>query len=173
MSNPRSFTIHKSKKSLVDKMMTARKSLIDSLDTMDHRLEKVEEVNGVSFLNDSKATTILDTRDSLKCVTKPIIWIVCSTPFDRDYSLIEKYVRYKIKSIVVFGTGGDDIQFHFEDKVEQFSRVSNMYEAVARAQKKAVSGDTVLFSPSCASLDLFDNYVERGNAFKKVVRQLI
>lgn len=173
MSNPRSFTIHKSKKSLVDKLMTARKSLINNIGEMDHRLERVGEVNGVSFLNDSKATTILDTRDSLKCVNKPIIWIVCSTPFERDYSLIEKYVRYKIKSIVVFGTGGDDLKFRFEDEVENFSRVGSLYEAVAKAQGNAIDGDTVLFSPSCASFDLFDNYVERGNAFKKVVKQLL
>lgn len=172
MSNPRNFTIHKSKKSLVDKLMTARQSLVKNLDTMDHRLETVDVIDGVTFINDSKATGILDTRDSLKCLNKPIIWIACSTPHERDYSLIEKYVKYKIKSIVVFGTGGDDIKNMFEDKVEQFMRVNNMYEAVSQARRLSGSGDVVLFSPSCASFDLFANYVERGNAFKKVVNQL-
>lgn len=172
MSNPRNFTIHKSKKSLVDKLMTARQSLVKNLDTMDHRLETVDVIDGVTYINDSKATGILDTRDSLKCLNKPIIWIACSTPHERDYSLIEKYVKYKIKSIVVFGTGGDDIKNMFEDKVEQFMRVNNMYEAVSQARRLSGSGDVVLFSPSCASFDLFANYVERGNAFKKVVNQL-
>ena len=55
MSNPRSFTIHKSKKSLVDKLMTARQSLVKDLDTMDHRLETVDEIYGVTYINDSKA----------------------------------------------------------------------------------------------------------------------
>lgn len=173
MSNPRSFTIHKSKKSLVDKLLTARQSLVKNLDTMDHRLEKVDEIHGVSFINDSKATGILDTRDSLKCINKPIVWIACSTPHERDYSLIEKYVKYKIKSIVVFGNEGDDIKHMFSNMVENFVRVSNMYEAVAQAQKFSCPGDVVLFSPSCASFGLFANYVERGNAFKKVVSQLI
>lgn len=172
MSNPRNFTIHKSKKSLVDKLMTARQSLVKSLDSMDHRLETVQEIDGVTFINDSKSTGILDTRDSLKCINQPIIWIACSTPHERDYSLIDKYVKYKIKSIVVFGTGGDDIKNMFEEKVDNFMRVNNMYEAVSQAGKLAASGDAVLFSPSCASFDLFANYVERGNAFKKVVNQL-
>lgn len=173
MSSQRTFTIHKSKKSLVDKLMTARKSLVKNLDTMDHRMEAVGEVDGVTYINDSKATGILDTRDSLKCINQPIIWIACSTPHDRDYSLIDKYVKYKIKSIVVFGTGGDDIKNSFEDKVDDFVRAANLYEAVAQAKRWAGSGDVVLFSPSCASFDLFTNYVERGNAFKKVVSQLI
>src|SRR6056297_2896179 len=155
MSSQRTFTIHKSKKSLVDKMMTARKSLVKNLDTMDHRMETVGEVDSVTYINDSKATGILDTRDSLKCINQPIIWIACSTPHDRDYSLIDKYVKYKIKSIVVFGTGGDDIKNMFEEKVDNFIRVNNMYEAVSQAGKLATSGDAVLFSPSCASFDLF------------------
>lgn len=173
MASQRTFTIHKSKKSLVDKLMTARQSLIKNLDTMDHRLETVAEIDGATFINDSKSTGILDTRDSLKCINQPIIWIACSTPHDRDYSLIEKYVKYKIKSIVVFGTGGDDIKKSFEDQVEHFVRVANLYEAVAHAKKLSAAGDAVLFSPSCASFDLFTNYVERGNAYKKVVNQLI
>lgn len=173
MSSQRTFTIHKSKKSLVDKLMTARKSLVKNLDTMDHRMETVGEVEGVTYINDSKATGILDTRDSLKCINQPIIWIACSTPHDRDYSLIDKYVKYKIKSIVVFGSGGDDIKNSFEEKVDEFVRAANLYEAVAQAKKWAGSGDVVLFSPSCASFDLFANYVERGNAFKKVLSQLV
>ncbi len=173
MSSQRTFTIHKSKKSLVDKLMTARKSLVKNLDTMDHRMETAGEVDEVTYINDSKATGILDTRDSLKCINQPIIWIACSTPHDRDYSLIDKYVKYKIKSIVVFGSGGDDIKNSFEDKVDDFVRAANLYEAVAQAKRWASSGDVVLFSPSCASFDLFANYVERGNAFKKVVSQLV
>lgn len=152
--------------------MTARQSLVKNLDSMDHRLETVQEIDGVTFINDSKATGILDTRDSLKCINQPIVWIACSTPHERDYSLIEKYVKYKIKSIVVFGTGGDDIKNMFEEKVEHFLKVNNMYEAVAQARKLSQSGDAVLFSPSCASFGVFSNYVERGNAFKKVVNQL-
>ncbi len=172
MSNPRSFTIHKSKKSLVDKMLTARQSLIASISTLDHRLEQVTEINGVSFINDSRATGILDTRDSMKCINKPIIWIACSTSHDRDYSLIEKYVKYKIKSIVVFGNDGDDNVQQFSDMVENFVRLPNMFEAVVQAQKFAGSGDVILFSPSCASSGMFTNYAERGNVFKKIVSQL-
>lgn len=172
MSTQRSFTIHKSKKSLVDKLMTARKSLVNNLDSTDHRLEEVAVLDGITFINDSKATTILDTRDSMKCMAQPVIWIGCVTPHDRDYSLIEKYVKYKVKSIVLFGSGGDDIQRQFEDRVERLIKVNNLYDAVAQARKLASSGDAVLFSPSCASFGLFANYVERGNAFKKVVDQL-
>jgi UDP-N-acetylmuramoylalanine--D-glutamate ligase len=172
MQNPRNFTIHKSKKSLVDRMMTARKSLINHLDSTDHRLEIVDTIEGVTYINDSKATGILDTRDSLKCLNQPVVWIGCVTPHDRDYSLIEKYVKYKIKSIVVFGSGGDDVKRQFEDKVERFVKVGNLYDAVAQASRLAMAGDAILFSPSCASFDMFANYVERGNAFKKAVNQL-
>jgi UDP-N-acetylmuramoylalanine--D-glutamate ligase len=173
MSERKTFTIHKSKKSLVDKLLTARQSLVKTLDSTDHRMETVAEINNVEFINDSKATEILDTRDSLKCLMKPIIWVACSTPHDRDYALIEKYVRYKVKSIIVLGSGGDDLKNSFEEKVDKFHKATNLYEAIAMAKKLALPGEVVLFSPSCASYDMFSNYVERGNAFKKVVTQLV
>ena len=172
MPEGKSFSIHKSKKSLVDKLLTARESLVKTLEETSHRLEIVRLVNEVDFINDSKSTDLLSTRDSLKCIQKPVIWIACTPPHDRDYALIEKYVKYKIKAIVAFSSESDDIRRKLSDMVEKFDSAPSLKEAIVKAVSFAKKGDTILFSPSCASFDMYDNYIERGNAFKKIINLL-
>jgi len=172
MSESRTYTIHKSKKSLVDRFMNARESLRRTLEDTSHRLEIVRELYGVEYLNDARCSDLLSTRDSLKCLQKPVIWIAATTPHERDYALIEKYVKYKIKYIVVYGSNGDDMRFKLENFVDGFACGRTLDEAVNIARKVAEQGDVVIYSPSCVPSDEYRNFVDRGTAFIQFVSNL-
>lgn len=172
MNEGRTYTIHKSKKSLVDRFMTARDSLRRSLEDTSHRLEIVREVKDVQILNDARSSDLLSTRDSFKCIVKPIVWIAATTPHERDYALIEKYVKYKVKCIVVYGTNGEDMKYKLEHLVEHFSSTRTLEDAVKVAFKTCSKGDVLIYSPSCVPHDDFRNFAERGNAFLQYSKQL-
>jgi UDP-N-acetylmuramoylalanine--D-glutamate ligase len=172
MTESKTYTIHKSKKSLVDRFMDARESLRRTLEDTSHRLEIVDELKGVEFLNDARSSDLLSTRDSFKCLQKPIIWIAATTTHDRDYALIEKYVKLKIKGIVVYGTNGDDMMRKLEGLVESFAAGRSLEDAVQLAYKQAQDGDVVIFSPSCVPNDDFRNFVDRGVAYVQYVNKL-
>ncbi len=172
MTETRTYTIHKSKKSLADRFMTARESLRRTLEDTAHRLEVVREVSGVEFLNDARSSDLLSTRDSFKCLQKPIVWLAATTPHERDYALIEKYVKYKIKAIVTYGSNGEDMRYKLEDFVENFDAGRSLEEAVVLAYKTALPGDVVIFSPSCVPSDDYRNFAERGMAYLQYTNNL-
>lgn len=171
MERSRSFSIHKNKKSLVDRLLTARESLRKSLEETSHRLELAGIVNNVDYVNDARSGDLLSTRDSFKCINKPIIWVAVAPPHERDYALIEKYIRYKIKSIVVYGTNCDDFRKKLEPLVDRLEVGATLDEAIRKAHKLAVDEDVVLYSPSFHTED--DSFVQRGNLFKEIVENLI
>lgn len=172
MSEGKTYTIHKSKKSLVDRFMNARESLRRSLEDTSHRLEIVRELKGVEFLNDARSSDLLSTRDSFKCIQKPVIWLSATTPHERDYALIEKYVKYKIKSVVMYGGNGDDMKYKLEHLVEEFSSGRTLRDAVEISYRLASEGDVIAFSPSCVPSDDFRNFADRGSAFIRYVNEL-
>lgn len=172
MSEGKTYTIHKSKKSLVDRFMNARESLRRSLEDTSHRLEIIREVKGVEFLNDARSSDLLSTRDSFKCIQKPVIWLAATTPHERDYALIEKYVKYKIKSVVMYGGNGDDMKYKLEHLVEEFASGRTLKDAVEIAYRMAGDGDIIMFSPSCVPTDEFRNFADRGAAFIRYVNEL-
>ncbi|WP_417427894.1 UDP-N-acetylmuramoyl-L-alanine--D-glutamate ligase [Halpernia sp.] len=145
-----------------------RNSLM-TFQTVEHRLEKVAEINGVNFINDSKATNVNAAYYALESMTKPTIWIVGGTDKGNDYTEVEDLVKRKVKAIVCLGVDNQKIIDFFKDKKEQIYSTSSMEEAVKISKSIAENGDTVLLSPCCASFDLFKNYEDRGNQFKKQV----
>ena len=170
MNQNKSFSIHNSKKSLVDRFLTARKSLVKNLEETSHRVELAAEINGVDFINDARSMDLLSTRDSFKCIVRPIIWIAVAPPHERDYALIEKYLRFKIKSVIVYGTNSDDFETKVKGLVGELKVASSLENAVEISRVISSDGDAVLFSPGCqGNNDGFLNFVERGNAFKKLV----
>lgn len=172
MSAGKTYTIHKSKKSQVDRQMNARESLRKTLESTAHRLELVRHTGGVEFINDARSSDLLSTRDSFKCILKPIIWLAATTPHERDYALIEKYVKYKIKCVVAYGSGGDDMRYKLEHLVEKFTSGRTLQDAVVKAYNLASSGDVVIFSPSCVPADDYRNFADRGAAFVQYTKQL-
>jgi len=145
-----------------------RNSLM-TFQAVEHRLELVTEIDGVKFINDSKATNVNATYYALESMKTPTVWIVGGQDKGNDYSEIENLVKRKVKAIICLGLDNQKIIDFFRDKKEFIYDTSSMEEAVKISQSLAKNGDTVLLSPCCASFDLFKNYEDRGNQFKEQV----
>ena len=150
---------------------SVRESLED-FTNVEHRMEFVAKVNGIEFINDSKATNINAAWFALESMDKPTIWIVGGVDKGNDYSELAELVAQKVKSIVCLGEDNQKIIDAFKGKVEVIVEANTAYEAVAFAYQLARKDETVLLSPACASFDLFANYEDRGQQFKKAVRML-
>lgn len=147
-----------------------RKALGD-FEGVEHRLEYVATVDGVRYINDSKATNVNSTWYALESMTTPTVLILGGTDKGNDYSEIMPLVRRKVKAIVAMGLDNAKILKFFEGE-KPVADTRSLAEALAVAQSYAVEGDTVLLSPCCASFDLFKNYEDRGRQFKAAVRNL-
>lgn len=159
--------------SLAGKILSiSNESIRNSLMTfqaVEHRLEEVKEINGVKFINDSKATNVNATYFALESMKTSTVWIVGGVDKGNDYSEIQDLVKKKVKAIVCLGLDNQKIIDFFKDKKEMIFDTANMEDAVKTAKQIAQNGETVLLSPSCASFDLFKNYEDRGNQFKEEV----
>lgn len=150
---------------------TVRESLSD-FNAVEHRLESVGKVQGIEFINDSKATNINSTWYALECMNQPVIWIVGGVDKGNDYSIVADLVKDKVKAIICLGTDNEKIHKAFEGIVETIVDTQSAEEAVKASYYLGKKGDAVLLSPACASFDLFENYEDRGRKFKTAVRSL-
>ncbi len=150
---------------------TIRESL-SSFQGVEHRLEKVLKIQNVQYINDSKATNVNATFFALDSMNTPTVWIVGGVDKGNDYNELMSMVREKVKAIICLGVDNKKIIGVFGNVVDIMVEVDNMEDAVKMAQRLTEKGDTVLLSPACASFDLFENYEDRGNQFKKAVRNL-
>lgn len=150
-------------------------SLVESLKTfqsVEHRLEQFAEIDGVKYINDSKATNVNATYYALESMKTPIIWIVGGVDKGNYYTEIEELVKEKVKAIVCLGVDNKKIIDFFGANKELIYDTSNLEECVKIAKSVAHKGDTVLLSPCCASFDLFKSYEDRGKKFKQAVLAL-
>jgi UDP-N-acetylmuramoylalanine--D-glutamate ligase len=145
---------------------------LQSFEGVEHRLEFVQEVNGITFINDSKATNVNSVWYALECATSPVIWIAGGIDKGNDYSTLVPLVRDKVKHMICLGKNNAPLHAAFDDLVESNWDVSSAEEAVAKAYELGQPGETALLSPACASFDLFGSYEQRGRAFKAAVRRL-
>lgn len=150
---------------------TIRESLQD-FQNVEHRLEFVASVNGVEFINDSKATNVNSTWYALESMQKPVVWICGGQDKGNDYNELSDIVKQNVKAIVCLGSDNKKIIKAFEGIVDSIVETKTAEEAVAASYKLAKKGDVVLLSPACASFDLFKNYEDRGMQFKGAVRSL-
>ncbi|MBN1926103.1 MAG: UDP-N-acetylmuramoyl-L-alanine--D-glutamate ligase [Prolixibacteraceae bacterium] len=139
---------------------------------VEHRLEKYLTVHGIDFINDSKATNINSSWYALESITKPTVLILGGIDKGNDYSQLYELVKKKVKAIVCLGKDNHRIIEAFSDIVPEIVETQSMSHAVKSAYFLAEKGDVVLLSPACASFDLFNNYEDRGQQFKKEVRNL-
>jgi len=145
---------------------------LQSFEGVEHRLEFVQEVNGITFINDSKATNVNSVWYALECATTPVIWIAGGIDKGNDYSTLVPLVRDKVKHMICLGKNNAPLHNAFDELVESSWDVSSAEEAVAKAYELGQPGETALLSPACASFDLFGSYEQRGRAFKAAVRRL-
>jgi UDP-N-acetylmuramoylalanine--D-glutamate ligase len=139
---------------------------------IEHRMELVAQTNGVSFVNDSKATTVDSARWALENIKTPVIWIAGGKHKGVDYTVIAELVRKKVKELIVIGEARELIRAALESVVK-VSEASSLEDAVRLGFAKASAGDTVLLSPMCSSYDMFKDYEERGRSFKKIAEEVV
>lgn len=138
---------------------------------VEHRLETVRVVEGVTYINDSKATNVDSTWYALDSMTTPVIWIAGGTDKGNDYSVLFDLVRQKVKVLICMGEDNRKLIDNFSG-ICQVVDTHSLKDTLAAARQYAVEGDTVLLSPCCASFDLFKNYENRGELFKTAVKEL-
>ncbi len=136
---------------------------------VEHRLERVEEIDGVEWINDSKATNVDSTWYALESMRRPTIWIAGGTDKGNDYAPLAEFARTKVKALVCMGVDNAKLIEYFTGIVPVIYDTHSIEECVARCREIAESGDCVLLSPACASFDLFKNYEDRGEQFKRLV----
>ena len=148
------------------------KDSLTNFEGVEHRLENVQKINGVQFINDSKATNVNATFYALEYLKEPVVWIVGGVDKGNDYEDLLPLVREKVKAIVCLGLDNEKLKSVFFNVVDMMIETAGAEEAVKVAYKLSQRGDTVLLSPACASFDLFENYQDRGRQFKDAVRNL-
>ncbi len=148
-----------------------REALAD-FEAVEHRLEYVDTIDGVRWINDSKATNVNSTWYALESMTTPTVLILGGKDKGNDYTEIEPLVREKVKGIVCMGLHNEKLLEFFTGKVDVIEDTHTLADAVEACRRIATPGDTVLLSPCCASFDLFKSYEDRGEQFKSAVRKL-
>ena len=158
--------------SAVDIRKEKIREALQTFESLEHRMETVATIKNVEFINDSKATNVNSTWFALESMEKPVILILGGVDKGNDYSLLKELVKEKVKAIVCMGTENRKIHEAFGDIVSLMVNTDNAKDAVQSAFHFSSKGDVVLLSPACASFDLFKNYEDRGNQFKKAVKEL-
>ena len=144
---------------------------LESFPQVEHRLESVCVHNGVTYINDSKATNVDSAWYALDSMTQPVIWIAGGTDKGNDYSVLDELVKSKVKRLVCMGLDNAKLLQHFGSMVP-CSDTNSLEACIKECQLYASEGDVVLLSPCCASFDLFKNYENRGELFKEMVKNL-
>ncbi|ABR49031.1 UDP-N-acetylmuramoylalanine--D-glutamate ligase [Alkaliphilus metalliredigens QYMF] len=138
-----------------------------------HRLEFVEEIEGVKYINDSKGTNTDASIKAIEAAQAPIILLAGGQDKGGDFTDFVKAFDGKVKHLLVYGETSDNIyETALHNNFKVVSQVRDLEEAVIRAKGIAQAGDTILLSPACASWDMYPNFEARGQHFKKLVSSL-
>ncbi len=141
-----------------------------------HRVERVTEIDGVVYFDDSKATNPDATRRAIEAFGEPVVLLAGGRNKGMDFSLLIPILKERVKAVVAFGESADEIAAVVAEagpgRGVELARAATMHEAVAAARDLASPGDVVLLSPGCASFDMYPGYAARGDDFQAEVRQL-
>lgn len=140
---------------------------------MAHRLESIAVIKGVQYINDSKATNVDAVFYALDAMTTPVIWIAGGVDKGNDYTQIHQLVKKKVKALICMTAYPESLTTAFGNVIEEIMITENVDEAIRLAAHYAEDGDTVLLSPACASFDLFNNYMDRGERFRDAALRLL
>ena len=140
---------------------------------MAHRMESIAVIKGVQYINDSKATNVDAVFYALDAMTTPVIWIAGGVDKGNDYTQIHQLVKKKVKALICMTAYPESLTTAFGNVIEEIMITENVDEAIRLAAHYAEDGDTVLLSPACASFDLFNNYMDRGERFRDAALRLL
>ena len=146
-------------------------SALRSFQGVEHRLEFVREIDGVKYINDSKATNVDSVWYALRSFDEPIFLILGGQDKGNDYNQIKDLVKEKVVKIYAIGSSADKV-FNFFHSFVKVEIKRSLEEVVHAANNEARENEVVLLSPACASFDMFDNYEHRGKVFKEAVNKL-
>ncbi|MFH1645262.1 MAG: UDP-N-acetylmuramoyl-L-alanine--D-glutamate ligase [Candidatus Omnitrophota bacterium] len=149
----------------------AMREVIASFSGLSHRCEELGIVQGVSFVDDSKSTTVDSTKAALSSCDSAVVLIAGGRDKGSNFDLIRSMIKEKVKAVVLIGEAADKIKGSFSD-ITAIYEAKNMEDAVNISFEVAGEGDIVLLSPMCASFDMFSSYGERGDCFKREVIRL-
>ena len=152
-------------------MKSIKNSLITFINAP-HRLESVAIINGVEYVNDSKATNVDSVVYALGSYSQKLVWIAGGIDKGNDYSLIMDQVKDKVRVLICLGKDNEKLKSAFSGVVENVLEMQSITELIQQANAIAKEGEVVLLSPACASFDLFKNYEDRGDQFRKAVLEL-
>ena len=144
---------------------------LDSFGGLAHRLERVRELDGVEWINDSKATNVDSSLVALKALRGNIWLIAGGKGKGAPYEPLVAAGKGKLKGVLTIGADAANVAAAFEKSTDVIG-CGTLDAAIAKARALAKRGDTVLLSPACASYDQFDNFEHRGDTFKRLVREL-
>jgi UDP-N-acetylmuramoylalanine--D-glutamate ligase len=136
-----------------------------------HRSQWVAEIDGVEWINDSKATNVGAAQASIEGRERPVILIAGGQSKGADVSVMVNTIRQKVRLVILMGEDADRLQQAWQEAT-RIERVANMHEAVQLAQSSARQGDCVLLAPACASFDMYPRFEARGDDFMQRVREL-
>lgn len=145
-----------------------RKGMAD-FENAPHRCQTIATIEGIRFVNDSKATNVDSVKYGFSAFEAPIVWIAGGVDKGNDYAELNEAVGQKVSVLVCLGRDNGKLKNHFEGMLTTILETTSMEEAVALAFKYSKPGTTVLLSPACASFDLFKNYEDRGRQFEAAV----
>lgn len=137
-----------------------------------HRLESVREIDGVRYINDSKATNVNAVWYALESFSEPVVLIAGGRDKGNDYSKLAPLVEKRVRALITIGEAAETIHQTLGPLVQDAVMADTLGDAVHLAHLLARSGDVVLLSPACASFDMFDSYEGRGDQFKQLVSNL-
>ena len=144
--------------------------IVNNFKGIEHRVEFVAEVNGVKYINDSKATSMNSVMSALKSFDKNIILIMGGRNKNIDFSSLTSLIEVRVKKLILIGEAAEalDEMIRFDNKII----IKDFTDAFNYASAISINGDTVLLSPGCTSFDMFKSYEERGKYFKSLVYKL-
>ena len=146
-------------------------SALSTFSGVPHRLEKVSEINGVTYINDSKATNLDAVQVALESFSQPVILLLGGMDKGGDFRSLLPHTHKYLKTVIAFGQAKEIILLAVGDAVRSTSAM-DLNEALSLAQNYSQPGDIVLLSPGCASFDQFDDFEHRGNCFKDIVSSM-
>lgn len=154
--------------------LEAVQKAVDEFQTLAHRLEPVATLNGVHFVNDSKATNVDAVVRALECFDQPVVLIMGGRNKGYDFAPLYDHVRRHVRKLIVIGEAKAEILAALEAApAEGAETAPDLVAAVQSGYAAARPGDTVLLSPACASFDMFANYAERGKTFRQALETLV
>ncbi|HLR31320.1 MAG TPA: cyanophycin synthetase [Fodinibius sp.] len=145
---------------------------LSTFEGVEHRLEHVRTVDGVQYINDSKATNINAVWYALDSFNVPLTLIMGGRDKGNDYTRLAGQIREKVHTLIAIGEAQSMIEEQLKSFVPHFKRADTMNDAVRLSERTAKRGEAVLLSPACSSFDMYDDYEHRGNEFKKAVNKL-